>query len=45
MFDLMKELADILREKRRQRGSIDFDFPESKIILDEKGRPVDIKSV
>lgn len=43
MFDLMKELADILREKRRQRGSIDFDFPESKIILDERGRAVDIK--
>ena len=31
MFCLMKELADILRAKRRQRGSIDFDFPESKI--------------
>ena len=44
MFDLMKELADILRERRKKRGSIDFDFPESKIILDEKGRPVDIKS-
>ena len=43
MFDLMKELADILREWRKKRGSIDFDFPESKIILDEKGRPVDIK--
>lgn len=43
MFDLMKELADILREKRRQRGSIDFDFPESKIILDDKGKPVEIK--
>lgn len=43
MFDLMKELADILREKRRQRGSIDFDFPESKIILDEDGKPVDIR--
>lgn len=43
MFDLMKELADILRQKRHVRGSIDFDFPESKIILDEKGRPVDIK--
>lgn len=43
MFELMKELADILREKRRKRGSIDFDFPESKIILDDKGRPVDIK--
>lgn len=43
MFDLMKELADILREQRRKRGSIDFDFPESKIILDEKGKPVDIR--
>lgn len=43
MFELMKELADILREKRRQRGSIDFDFPETKVILDEKGKPVEIK--
>ena len=43
MFDLMKELADILRERRKKRGSIDFDFPESKIVLDEKGKPVDIK--
>lgn len=43
MFYLMEELADILREKRRKRGSIDFDFPESKILLDEKGRPTDVK--
>lgn len=43
MFHQMKELADILRETRRKRGSIDFDFPESKIILDEKGKPVEIK--
>ena len=43
MFMLMKELADILRERRYQRGSIDFDFPETKIILDEKGRPVEIR--
>ena len=43
MFLLMKELADILRKKRHARGSIDFDFPESKIILDEKGRPIEIK--
>lgn len=43
MFELMLELAEILREKRRKRGSIDFDFPESKIILDEKGKPVEIK--
>ncbi|MBT9778411.1 ribonuclease R [Clostridium sp. MCC353] len=43
LFDLMKELSDILRERRRKRGSIDFDFPESKIILDENGKPVEIK--
>jgi ribonuclease R len=43
MFFDMKELADILRAKRRKRGSIDFDFPETKVILDENGRPVDIK--
>ncbi len=43
MFELMKELAAILRKKRMKRGSIDFDFPETKIILDEKGKPVEIK--
>lgn len=43
MFELMEELSALLREKRMKRGAIDFDFPESKIILDEKGRPVDIK--
>ena len=43
MFFLMKELADILRQKRRKRGSIDFDFPESKIILDREGVPISIK--
>ncbi len=43
MFRLMEELAEILREKRSKRGSIDFDFPESKIVLDKAGRPIDIK--
>lgn len=43
MFCQMGELSRILREKRRKRGSIDFDFPETKIILDEKGVPVEIK--
>jgi len=43
MFQNMQELAAILRKKRRQRGSIDFDFPESKIILDQKGNPVSIE--
>ena len=39
----MKELADLLRAKRKKRGSIDFDFPETKMILDENGKPIDIK--
>ena len=43
MFEQMGELAAILRKKRHKRGSIDFDFPETKVILDKKGHPVDIK--
>lgn len=43
MFRDMEELARILRGKRKKRGSIDFDFRESKIILDQDGRPLDIK--
>ena len=43
MFMLMKEVSDILREKRKKRGAIDFDFPESKIILDAQGKPLEIK--
>lgn len=42
-FRLMKELAGVLREKRIRRGSIDFDFPETKVTLDEKGKPIEIK--
>lgn len=42
MFIQMKELADIVREKRRKRGSIDFEFPESKIVLDKDGTPLSI---
>lgn len=43
MFQLMKELSGILRKKRGRRGAIDFEFPESKIILDDRGRPLEIK--
>lgn len=43
MFELMYELAEILRNRRYKRGSIDFDFPESKIILDRKGNPLDVQ--
>ena len=43
MFRQMAELADKLRKKRQKRGSIDFDFPECKILLDKEGHPLDIK--
>ena len=42
-FKTMEELCLILREKRMKRGAIDFDFEESKIILNENGKPIDIK--
>lgn len=43
MFEAMKELALILRKKRIKKGSIDFDFPECKIKLDDKGHPIAIE--
>lgn len=43
MFEKMGELAAILRKKRHKRGSIDFDFPETKVILDKEGHPIEIK--
>ncbi|AOR24410.1 ribonuclease R [Clostridium taeniosporum] len=42
-FKSMEELCIILRNKRMRRGAIDFEFEESKIILDEMGKPIDIK--
>ncbi|MGL4656567.1 MAG: ribonuclease R [Sarcina sp.] len=42
-FKAMQELALILNKKRMDRGAIDFDFAECKIILDENGKAVDIK--
>lgn len=41
-FQLMKELALKLRANRMRRGAVDFDFEESKVIVDESGKPVDI---
>lgn len=43
MFFLMRELSQLLRSRRHHRGSIDFEFPESKIILNGAGRAIDIK--
>ena len=43
MFQEMEELAEILRKKRKKRGSIDFDFPETKMVLDDAGNPIEIR--
>ena len=43
MIKMMKELSDIVRGRRGKRGSVNFDFPETKVVLDEKGRAVDIR--
>ncbi len=42
MFRDMAKLSALLRKKREAKGAIDFDFPESKIILDKDGNPLDI---
>ncbi|MGN0108271.1 MAG: ribonuclease R, partial [Hominilimicola sp.] len=39
---LMESLAQILRNKRTQRGAIQFDFPESHVVVDKDGEPVEI---
>ncbi|GAA0126987.1 ribonuclease R [Clostridium sp. CTA-19] len=42
-FKNMEKLYEILSSRRTRRGSIDFEFDEAKIILDENGKPIDIK--
>jgi len=44
MFMLMLELSEILKKRRHKRGAINFDFPESKIKVDQNGKPVEIKA-
>lgn len=41
-IDLFYELSRILKNKRKDRGAIDFEFPEAKVIINEQGKPVDI---
>ena len=42
-FELMAELANILKNKRKENGYLNLDIPESKIILDENGFAIDVK--
>ncbi len=42
-FANMKKLAGILKEKRKRRGAVDFEFDEAKVIVDEQGKPTEIK--
>jgi ribonuclease R len=41
-FELMRDLFHILYERRRRRGSVDFDLPEAKVVLNEEGLVEDI---
>jgi len=41
-FDMMKELALILRKRRMDRGAVDFDFKEAKVLVNEDGHPYDV---
>lgn len=42
MFKMMEDLAAILRKKRMQRGAIDFDFKEAKVLVDDEGAPQEV---
>ncbi|MFE4039363.1 MULTISPECIES: ribonuclease R [Priestia] len=42
MFERMENLAAILRKKRMDRGAIDFDFKEAKVLVDDDGHPHDV---
>lgn len=41
----LHQMAARLRERRRSRGSLDFDLPEARVVLDEEGIPIDIQRV
>lgn len=42
-FQLMEELAHVLKNRRLTAGYLNLDIPESKIILDENGKCVDVQ--
>lgn len=44
MFFRMHDLSRLLRKNRSRRGAIDFEFPESKILLNKNGKPIDVRA-
>jgi len=42
MFELMRELFEVLNARRHRRGSVDFDLPEAQVVLNEDGFIEDI---
>ncbi|GEK34805.1 ribonuclease R [Kurthia sibirica] len=42
MFNDMKDLSALLRQRREIRGAVDFDFKESAVVVDDKGWPIDV---
>ena len=42
LFEMMRELFEVLNGRRKRRGSIDFDLPEAEVVLDEEGFIADI---
>jgi ribonuclease R len=43
MLEEMRELCRILQKKRARRGAIEFELPEQKVVLDETGKPLEIR--
>ena len=43
MLEEMRELCRVLQKKRARRGAIEFELPEQKVVLDEAGKPLEIR--
>ena len=43
MLEEMRELCRVLQKKRARRGAIEFELPEQKVVLDETGKPLEIR--
>jgi ribonuclease R len=41
-FERMRELFEILNNRRKRRGSVDFDLPEAEVLMDDSGEITDI---